>query len=963
MKKVLCILLCLAVFMVGIGAYAVSTKTEFIRDDLPGIYTDTAVENWISPSLRSEHSSVSMEQAVINGQPPQYENDALRLDKGDVLRLPLSVTADGTYYLIAEYRSVAGQLADNELAVRVDSEAYMTSLPLIWADQNTQYPKDKYGNELSAEQRCLERFVCDKLVDRSDIRKEALKLSLKSGSYQLEIENQAQSIDIRALHLSKVEELPSYSQYQQQYGQQQGGTDITVQGELYALKSDSFIRAGGAKNQTVSPYDSFVTVMNNLNGASWSDVGQKVAWEFAVEQEGWYGLSFRYSQTENTNKPVFRKIEIDGQVPYSELENIAFPQTRIGAYENLTVMVGDAPAKVYLTKGNHTIAMTVSLGGFDQAYDRILAIMQELNDLGMQLKKLTAGSTDKNRTWDMSVYLPDTVPTLDRIANEIDALYGYLEQVGGVEPVYAQNLIYASESLRKLIDESRTIPNHIDLISTGDNSATKYLGEVLNMLLSQALSLDSFTLYAQTPPQPIKASVLSSVWEGYKAFAYSFTDEAAEANYAAGEGSEDVLQVWVNRPVQYIDVLQQLVDSKYTAQTGQKVQISIMPTESKLILATAAGSNPDVVLGAAYFTPFEFAIRGAAKNLLGYEDFLSFYNEQYNLEALVPLSFENGVYGAVETQDFQVLYYRQDILDTLGLEVPETWEDVKEIMPTLLRYSMNVYLPLSSSNAFKNLHATGPFIYQNNGSLYTPDGLSVAYDTEATTAGIKEMIELYRIYGVQQTVADFYNSFRYGDVPLGISGFTTYLQMQVAAPELEGRWNIALAPGVEQEDGSILRYQMANSTACMIFENTNFEQESWEFLKWWLSAETQLEYAYMMESTYGVTYRWNTANTQAFAQLPYPEAHKQIVLEQWENQKENLRHPAMYMVERELSNIWLNVVINSDTLVTEIDRATIEANREILRKLQEFGYYDSEKNVIKNYPMMTYEQLAALLEE
>lgn len=963
MKKILCILLCLAILMVGTGFYAVSTKQDFVREDLPGVYSDVSVENWIFSGFRSDESAVSLEQATVNGQPPQKEDGAVRLDKGDVLQLPLTVEAKGTYYIVLEHRSVEGQLSDNELSVRIDGDAYSASAPLLWVDRNEEYPKDKYGNELSAKQSCLEQFACDKLIDPTDINKNALIVVLEEGEHQLQIENMAQPVSIKALYLPAAEVIPSYSQYQEQFGQQQGGTDITVQGELYALKSDSFIRAGGAKNQTVYPYDSFVTVMNNLNGASWSDPGQKVSWEFTVEQEGWYGLSFHYSQTENTNKPVFRKIEIDGKVPYSELENVSFPQTRIGAYENLTVMVENAPAKVYLTAGTHTIAMTVSLGGFDQAYDQILSIMQELNDLGMQLKKLTAGSTDKNRTWDMDVYLPDTVPTLEKIAGQIDELYAYLETVGGAEPVYAQNLIYAAESLRKLINESRTIPNNVDLISTGDNSATKYLGEVLNMLLSQALSLDSITVYGQTPPEQVRASFASSVWEGYKAFSYSFTDEAAQANYAAGEGSEDVLQVWVNRPVQYIDVLQQLVDSQYTARTGQKVQISIMPTESKLILATAAGSNPDVVLGAAYFTPFEFAIRGAAKNLLEYEDFLSFYNEQYNLEALVPLSFENGVYGAVETQDFQVLYYRKDVLDTLGLEVPDTWDEMKEMMPTLLRYSMNVYLPLSSSSAFKNLHATGPFIYQNDGALYTEDGLSVAYDTQATTAGIQEMIELYRIYGVQQTVADFYNSFRYGDVPLGISGFTTYLQMEVAAPELEGRWDIALAPGVEQEDGSVLRYQMANSTACMIFDNTKFEKESWEFLKWWLSAETQLEYAYMMESTYGVTYRWNTANTKAFAQLPYPESHKQIVLEQWENQKENLRHPAMYMVERELSNIWLNVVINSDTLVTEIDRATIEANREILRKLQEFGYYDDEKNVIKNYPMMTYEQLVALLEE
>ena len=144
MKKALCILLCLTVLMVGTGAYAVSTKTDFIRNDLPGVYTNTSVENWISPFLRTQQSSVPMEQAVINGQTPQLENGTFRLDKGDVLQLPLTVASDGSYYIILEHRSVNGQLADNELAVRIGSDAYQTSLPLIWADPNAPYPKDKY---------------------------------------------------------------------------------------------------------------------------------------------------------------------------------------------------------------------------------------------------------------------------------------------------------------------------------------------------------------------------------------------------------------------------------------------------------------------------------------------------------------------------------------------------------------------------------------------------------------------------------------------------------------------------------------------------------------------------------------------------------------------------------------------------------------------------------------------------
>lgn len=943
--------------------YAVSAKEDFVRTDVPGQYTEYAIQNWISTEIASSGTKIPLEHAKVNGETPVFEDGALMFYKNSDLSLSFEVEATNTFGLLVEYSAVEPQMTDNKLDIDVDGTEYCGDLPLLWADKNETYPRDKYGNEIAAEQSCIEQFAYNLMLDEHEISKSVLSLTLEAGPHMITISNEIQDLRIRSISLVAQSTTPSYAEYCKAYSDGKVSKDITVQGELYALKSDSFIHAGCTKNLSMTPYDSFVSVMNMLDGNSWSELGQKVSWEFQVEESGWYGLSFRYSQTADTNKPVYRRIEIDGMLPYEELSSVAFPQTRIGTYEELTVQVGDEPARVYLTEGTHTLSMTVEMGEMDAVYNEILAIMDELEDVGMKLKKLTAGSSDKNKTWDMSVYLPETVPTLERIAEEIDQVYKHLKEIGGCEPVYAQNLIYASESLRKLLDEPRTIPNNIDLISTGDNSANKYLGQVLDMLISQPLSLDYFTLYAEEAPKNTKKSIFASIWEGYKAFSYTFTEEAAEAGYATGNAEEDVLQVWINRPVQYVDLLQQLIDSEYTAKTGQKVQLSIMPTESKLILASSTGENPDVVLGANYFTPFEFAIRGAAKNLLEYDDFLNFYNEEYNLEALVPLSYENGVYGAVETQDFQVLYYREDILNSLGLEVPDTWDDLREMMPTLFRYSMNCYLPSSSSSAFKNLHATAPFIYQNGGSLYTNDGLSVAYDTDETFVSIQGLTDMYRIYGMQTTVADFYNSFRSGDTPIGISGFSTYLQLNVAAPELEGAWNIALTPGTEQEDGSVVRYQMADSTACMIFENTEFEEESWEFLKWWLSSETQLEYANMLESTYGSTYRWNTANHRAFEQLSYPESHKRLILEQWESQKENLRHPANYMVERELSNIWNNVVISGDSLVTEIDRATIEVNREIVRKLQEFGYYDNDKNVIKEYPLMTYEQLVKLLQD
>ena len=156
---------------------------------------------------------------------------------------------------------------------------------------------------------------------------------------------------------------------------------------------------------------------------------------------------------------------------------------------------------------------------------------------------------------------------------------------------------------------------------------------------------------------------------------------------------------------------------------------------------------------------------------------------------------------------------------------------------------------------------------------------------------------------------------------------------------------------------------MADSTASMIFGNTKKPNEAWDFLKWYLSTDTQTNYANTLQSTYGSEYRLNTANLNAFKQLQYSEEDLQVILGQWKWQKENLQHPAGYMSERELSNAWINVVVNGDGIAEALDKAVLQSDREILRKMQEFGYCDEDGNIIKDYKLLTAKDLYEMLEK
>ena len=67
--------------------------------------------------------------------------------------------------------------------------------------------------------------------------------------------------------------------------------------------------------------------------------------------------------------------------------------------------------------------------------------------------------------------------------------------------------------------------------------------------------------------------------------------------------------------------------------------------------------------------------------------------------APAPFTFRDSVYALPQQQPFPMLFYRTDILEELGLEVPQTWDDVFRLIPDLQKEHMNFGLPVSDQRA------------------------------------------------------------------------------------------------------------------------------------------------------------------------------------------------------------------------------------------------------------------------
>ena len=192
-----------------------------------------------------------------------------------------------------------------------------------------------------------------------------------------------------------------------------------------------------------------------------------------------------------------------------------------------------------------------------------------------------------------------------------------------------------------------------------------------------------------------------------------------------------------------------------------------MPSQDKLILSNSAGRQPDIAMGIDAWRPYEFAIRNAALDLREFDDF-SEVASRFARGSFLQLIYDEGVYALPDTQNFQILFYRKDIMDNLQLPIPETWEDVTDILPELQRYGMNFYTNLAGTGSFKGFGATMPFIYQYGGKIYEDDAFSAGFNDPKTIEAITFMTELFTVYALPIEVGSFYNKFRDGELPIGI---------------------------------------------------------------------------------------------------------------------------------------------------------------------------------------------------
>lgn len=894
---------------------------------------------------------------ILTADNYSYKNKALELQILENATFHIEVPEDGIYYLKFDYLNDEDTSLPSEGILTINGEIPFYEARRLLFENNWvssgEVAYDRYGNEIVSIPDKLISWQSKYLIDASYRNSMPLALELKKGMNEIGLSMTEGELLLGNLYLTKETVIPKYEK-----AEIDGEELYIIEAEEVDVRNDSSIRATSEFDTALTPYETKNKVLNVLDGASFKDAGQSITYNFKVNKAGYYNLGFAYKQAGKTDFPVFADIRIDGEIPNTLLQAYSFPYEK--DYTNMRTKdeEGDDLA-VYLEAGEHTISLTINIDNIRHVLESVDVIMNDVNDLALEITKVAGTNKDKYRDLDIVSYIPDIEERLTNWAEELENLQESVKVYSAdVKKIAAfSSLSVAASRLRSLAKEPKNIPYRINELAQSTNSVMQYLANLIDILNKNALSIDKIYVIGADEKLPRGAGIFESMYLNTVRFFASFGSQ----DYSVSNKEEDHLQVWVNRSRQYVEIMQRMIDESFTPQTGIQVDVSIMPDQNKLIMANASGDAPDVAASINYAIPFELGIRGAIKDLTEFEDYKEVLTR--TVDGLhIPATIGDGIYAVPETINFWVLYYRKDILDKLGLEVPNTMEEVKEMLPELQMRGLNFYYPTAGMVALKTFHGTSPLLYQYGATLYGETAGNTAINSDAAIKGLTELTELFTIYNLPADVPSFYQHFRNGDMPIGIAEYNMYNLLINAAPEISNSWGIALIPGIEQEDGEILRYASGGAESCVIFNSTEErEQKAWEYLKWWTSTETQVEFGQTLQVSYGDEYIWNTANVEAFSELPWKTKDKEIIMEQTQWMLESPRILGTYMLERELSNSYNSVVVNGKDLRLTIDSAVKRINRETERKLTEFGYLTDKGEMIEEYIVPTIDTVREIL--
>ena len=925
--------------------------------------TQTVEIDPLAPSAKSE--AVKVEE-VLGEQ-------AIVIDRDHYVEFTVTVNEDAIYVINTRYCLPGQRTIDGEFKLSVDgvvpyTEATTVTLSRVWKD--AEYDKDanlnKYGheadvsgNELTPDAQVIECWQDYILHDNDYMTDSDLELYLTAGTHVIRFDVQREQIAFSKLSLTAPTSLPTYKDVLAGYKDKgyavYEGEAIVIEAEnSYERSEQSLTMATDYASAATSPSHPSQARLNTIGGELWDSTGQWISWNVNVKKAGLYSLSFKYRQDFVRGFKVYRSIAVNGEVPYAEFDCVPFNSNT--KWENYTASNDkNEPFYIYLEEGDNTITLTNTLGPVADSLQLLNETIAEMNAIYLEIIKITGTSPDANRDYDIDKAIPDLMERFRNVRKSLESINkGVAKYNGNVDGGITAFIDIMVKQLNKFDKDPVKITSALGAYKSNISS----ISDMLRSMSEQSILLDRIYIGGEKDLPSSTVGFFTSMAFSFKSFFASFvTDYNAFGNVYDDKNTDgyvcEPIEVWMSSGRDQMNILKTMIDDQFVKEYKIPVNLSLVDVNGSLTKAILAGIGPDCAVMVASATPVNYSMRGAledmnqfnAENQYTTKDGKKVQNYRYTFDevkeeffpsAFIALQYQDGkTYGLPETQTFNMMFYRTDVLESLGLEPPQTWQDLYNCITVIQRQNMNIGIP-TTADMFSTM------LFQRGGTYFVDDYSAVNFNTNEAIDAFRQWTEFNTKYSMPLSY-DPLNRFRAGEYPIIVTNYTFYNNLAVGAPEIKGLWEMTAIPGIEQEDGTINRSQPCEGLVSVMIKGCDNKNQVYDFMTWWVSASTQAEFGNKIEARLGIGGRYTTANKEAFKRLSWSTAEQQEIMAAWEHVTDYAKIPGDYYITRMINNAFRAVVYKNQNPREAMLRYSTEMDKEIQRKRVEYNVEEIRK--------------------
>ncbi|MCQ2449341.1 MAG: extracellular solute-binding protein [Clostridia bacterium] len=733
----------------------------------------------------------------------------------------VKVPVSGKYSLAFTYHSNGDSISANACSIALNGgEATEVQLPRFWTT-NEDYRIDGQGNQFAPEQILCQDDFTYTVMNTQNYALTQRWFSLKAGSNEIVLTPIDCDVELATVTVTAYSAMAGYINTTDLNSKNAyRGKPITVQGEKAFLKSDyRLMAASDSSSSNITPSDPVKAKINYIGGSTWKKIGDTLYWKFNTKKAGYYAISFSYRQNYVVNGDTYRMLQVNGRVPFGEATTVAFPYTTAWKQTTFADNAG-VPYAIRLDEGENVISLSATTGKYTKICQEMDQVIDGLGKLYMDITMVTGDTVDIYRDYQLFNQIPEFNDRLKKFYRQLGIIDKQLLSIsGGSANSYSSSVKNMMEVVRLMYDNPYSAHRYKNTYFS-DYSA---LSACLNDMQDMPLDIDSVTL--SSPDERLEKTAGESTSDFFKGLGYGFLRFMAsyteDYNNISGSDTAKNITVWVNWGRDQAQVLNRLIQSTFTNETG--IGVSVKISNATIVQGVLSGNGPDVILQQARTEPVNLAMRGVLYDLSKFGDCEEVLG-RFQSGADVPYRYRDGLYALPDTQSYMVLYYRTDYFEQMGIEkAPETWEEFRTVSRILARNNLKTWLPYTQitdmslvNTGVGNLNIFPTMLLQNGMSLYNEDQTATSLTDPKVISLFTEWTEYYTKMKLPYQL-DFYNRFRIGSCPMGISTYALYNTLKDTAKEIDGKWQMAPLPGVRSADGSINNASAGAGTGCAIF--------------------------------------------------------------------------------------------------------------------------------------------------